>query len=92
MGRSFEFPPDPTPSGIVPPVPKMPKDLPVAAQKPKPIAEDKRVGKSDASGEVVMVAPSSMEVPPPPQIEKEWTTSSISNLDDVGEMEEISLN
>jgi len=92
MNRSFKFPPDPTPSETAPPVPNMPKDLPVAVQKPKPIAEDKRARKSDESDEVAMVAPSSMEVPPPPPIEKEGMTSSVSDLDDVGETEEISLN
>jgi len=94
MNKSFKFPPDPTPSEPAPPVPDMPKDLPAAAQKPKPkpSAEDKRARKSDESDEVAMVAPSSIEVPPPPPIEKEGTISSVSDLDDVGETEEISLN
>ena len=39
-----------------------------------------------------MVAPSSAEVPPPPLIEKERTTSGGSDLGDVGGAEQISLN
>jgi len=92
MNRSFKFPPDPIPSGAAPPVPNMPKDLPVAARKPKPIVEDKRARKSNGSNEVAMVAPSSMEVPPPPPTENEGTTSSVSDLDDVGETKEILLH
>jgi len=89
MNKSFKFPPDREPA---PSVPDIPKDLPTVAQKPRPSAEDKRARKSEESYEVAMVAPSSVEVPPPPPIEKEQTTSSVSDLDDVGETEEISLN
>jgi len=92
MNRSFKFPPDPTPSGAPPPVPDVPKDLPAATQKPKPSTESRYARKSEGSDEVAMVAPSNVEVPPPPPIEKERATSSVSDLDDVGETEEISLN
>ena len=91
MNKSFKFPPDPTPSGV-PPVPDMPKDLPGATQKQKPSAEGGHVRKSVGSDEVAMIAPSDVEVPPPPPIEKERVTSSVSDLDEVGETEEISLN
>ena len=84
--KSFKFPPDPTHSGPAPPVPDIPKDLSAATQQPKSSTGD---GESD---EVAMVAPSSVEVPPPPPIEKGLTTSTVSDLDDVGETEEISLN
>ena len=86
MNKSFRFPPDPTPSGPAPPVPDMPKDLSAAARRLKTST------RGEESDEVAMVAPSSVEVPPPPPIEKERTASIASDLDDVGETEEISLN
>lgn len=86
MNKSFKFPPDPTSSGPAPPVPDIPKDLSVAAQQLKTST------RGEESDGVAMVAPSSVEVPPPPPIEKERTTSTVSDLDDVGETEEISLN
>ena len=92
MNRSFKFPPDPTSSEPTPPVPDVPRDLPAAAQRPKPSADDNQARESEECDVVAMVAPSSVEVPPPPPIEKERTTSSVSDLDDVGETEEISLN
>ena len=92
MNKSFRFPPDRTHSEFAPPVPDIPKDLSEVAQKPGSSAEDKRMRKSEESDDVAMVAPSSVEVPPPPPIEKERRTSSVSDLDDVGETEEISLN
>lgn len=92
MNKSFKFPPDPTSSESVPPVPGIPKDLPAATRKPKTGNEDKKPGEGEESDEVAMIAPSSVEIPPPPPIEKERATSSVSDLDDVGETEEISLN
>jgi len=92
MNKSFKFPPEPTPSESPPPVPHIPKDLPASAQKPKPSAEGKHARRSEESDEVAMVASPNVEVLPPPPIEKERTTSSVSDLDDVGETEEISLN
>lgn len=91
MNKSFKFPPDPTPSEPTPPVPGLPKDLP-ATQESKQRAEDNRARKSKDSNEVAMIVPSSVEVLPPPPIEKEGTISSVSDFDDVGETEEISLN
>jgi len=61
-------------------------------QKQKPSAEGGRAGKSVESDQVAVVTPSDVEVPPPPPIEKEQATSSVSDLDEVGETEEISLN
>ena len=90
--KSFKFPPGPTASEPAPPVPDVPKDLSANAQKPKSRVEEKRARKSKDSDEVAMVVPSSVEVPPPSPIEKERVTSSASDLDDVGETEEISLN
>jgi len=92
MNKLFKFPPDPTPSGVPPPVPDIPKDLPGVTQKQKPSAEGRRAGKSVESDQVAVVTPSDVEVPPPPPIEKEQATSSVSDLDEVGETEEISLN
>jgi hypothetical protein len=89
MNKSFRFPPDPT---SAPPVPDIPKDLPATTQESKPRGEEKRTRGSKDSDEIAMVVPSSVEVLPPPPIEKERATSSISDLDDVGETEEISLN
>jgi len=91
MNKSFKFPPDPTPSEPTPPVPGLRKDL-SATQESKQRAEDNRARKSKDSDEVAMIVPSSVEVPPPPPIEKEGTISSVSDFDDVGETEEISLN
>jgi len=92
MNKSFKFPPDPTPS-TPPPVPGIPKDMvAAAAQKPKSSAEDRHGRKGEESEGVAMVVPSNVEVPPPTPIEKERATSSVSDLDDVGETEEISLN
>jgi len=92
MNKSFKFPPDPTPSESPPPVPHIPKDLPASARKQGPSAGGKHARKSEESDEVVLAASPNVEVPPPPPIEKERTTSSVSDLDDVGETEEISLN
>lgn len=86
MNKTFKFPPDPTSSEPAPPVPKVPKDLPTATRQSKTSTED------EGSDEVAMVAPSSVGVPPPPPIEKERTVLSVSDSDDVGETEEISLN
>jgi len=88
MNKSFKFPPDPTPSGPPPPVPGIPKDVVATAQKSKSSAEDRYGGNGEESGRVA----SNVEVPPPPPIEKERATSTVSDLDDVGETEEISLN
>jgi hypothetical protein len=92
MNKSFKFPPDPTTSEPAPPVPDIPKDLTATTQKSEPRTEGKRTRKSKDSDEVAMVVPSSVEVLPPPPIEKEGMMSSVSDLDDVGETEEISLN
>jgi len=92
MNKSFRFPPDPTPSESPPPVPHIPEILPASARKQRPSADGERARKSDESDEVAVVASPNVEVPPPPPIEKERTASSVSDLDDVGETEEISLN
>ena len=92
MNKSFKFPPDPTPSEALPPVPDIPKDLPGATQKRKPSAEGGHARKSVGSDGVATVMSSDVEVPPPPPIEKERAISSVSDLDEVGETEEISLN
>ena len=92
MNKSFKFPPEPTPSESAPPVPDMPKDVSSINQKAKSRAEEKRMGKSKDSDEVAVASPLSVEVLPPPPIEKERVTSSVPDLDDVGETEEISLN
>ena len=86
MNKSFKFPPDLTTSEPAPTVPKVPKGLPAATQQPETSTDD------EGGDEVAMVAPSSVGVLPPPPIEKERTVSSVSDLEDVGETEEISLN
>lgn len=86
MNKSFRFPPDLATSEPAPPVPKVPKDLPAATQQPKTSIDD------EGDDEVAMVAPSSVGVLAPPPIEKERTVLNVSDLDDVGETEEISLN
>lgn len=92
MNKSFKFPPDPAPSESAPPVPDVPKDPPITIQESKPRVEDKREKRSKDSDEVAMAVPPSVEILPPPPIEKEGMVSSVSDLDDVGETEEISLN
>lgn len=106
MNKSFKFPP----SGEVPappPVPDLQKDtqnLPdqdqrssvdaEAVAQPKKDSEPQDV-QEDGMTAVNVVAPSSVEVPPPPPVEKEKAPSGASNHDDieeVGETEEISLN
>lgn len=92
MNKSFKFPPDPASSESVPPVPDVPKDPPITIQESRQRVRDKREKGSKDSDEAAMVAPPSVEIPPPPPIEKEGMISSVSDLDDVGETEEISLN
>ena len=92
MNKSFKFPPDPTPAEPLPSVPDIPKDLTSTTRKSKLRAEETQVRKSKDIDGVAMVVPSSVEVIPPPPIEKERMASSVSDLDDVGETEEISLN
>ncbi|KAI0759265.1 hypothetical protein BD413DRAFT_287637 [Trametes elegans] len=103
-------PPSPTqdvpPVPPVPPVPNNsvtspPEELAQEAAEP-PLPETPKT--ADASTEakeadpelttVGMVAPSSVEVPPPPPVEKERSLASANDLadEDVGETEEISLN
>lgn len=93
MNKSFKFPPGPATSETAPPVPDVPKELAASTLESKSGAEEKGVRKSKDSDEADMVTPSNVEVPPPPPIEKEQMSSaSGSDLDDVGETEEISLN
>lgn len=92
MNKSFKFPPGPTSTEPAPPVPDIPKVLTSTTQEAKPKAEEKRARKSKGSDEVAMVVPLSTEVLPPPPIEKERITSNVSDFDDIGETDEISLN
>ena len=93
MSKNFRFPP-PNPAPPPPPVPALPLTAPVTPA-------DKEGGASDLKAEgaesdmttVAVVTPSSVEVPPPPPVEKERPLGSANDLDDdVGETEEISLN
>ncbi|KAF9647986.1 hypothetical protein BDM02DRAFT_3155936 [Thelephora ganbajun] len=65
MNKSFKFPADPTPSE---PVRLAYTKGPIRSRSG---TEDKQARKSEESDEVAMVAPSNIEVPPPPPIEKE---------------------
>ena len=90
MNKSFKFPPDPAAAVPLPPVPDVPKNLPEASEESKPGDGEQQLRKSQGSDE--MVPPPNIEVLPPPPIEKEGMVSSVSDLDDVGETEEICLN
>ncbi|KAG1797674.1 hypothetical protein EV424DRAFT_1333203, partial [Suillus variegatus] len=91
MDRNFKFPTSPTQAQVVPPVPS----LPTQARAPKPEHE----GGSNHTNEddmtpVAVVMPSSVEVPPPPPVEKEIRKSFIESEDgeeEVGETVEIDL-
>ncbi|KAF7975167.1 hypothetical protein HWV62_10353 [Athelia sp. TMB] len=83
MDRAFKFPPD-SPSSS-PPIATAPPPVPSL-----PATEDKEEGMERAT----VVAPSSVEVPAPPPVEKERTSESGGSEgdEDVGETEEIALN
>lgn len=107
MSKDFRFPP-PNSQPQPPPVPAVPTNLPSPPKDdtpPAPSSPPDRASKlaaaksaSDASdvglSAVGMVAPSTVEVPPPPPVEKEPSPNSVHDAadDEVGETEEISLN
>ncbi|TBU54019.1 hypothetical protein BD310DRAFT_886827 [Dichomitus squalens] len=101
MSKNFRFP-SPNPAQPPPPVPAVPPAISVtsaeaAPSAPSAPAKTESVSAStDDDGELTtvdVVAPSSVEVPPPPPVEKERPLGSANDLDDdVGETEEISLN
>lgn len=104
MDREFKFPP-PSPT-TAPPVPQItPEHMKMAqeareAEEARDGEEDVNVSKSEDDTEeagleaVGVVAPSSVEVPPPPQLERGNSMGSTTEDgdEDVGETEEISLN
>ena len=80
MDRNFKFPPTSSPSP--PAVPDLPSSN-------KPSADEDDAGLTS----VGVVVPSSVEVPPPPPIEKERVGQAVEEgEEDVGETEEIALN
>jgi len=87
MDREFKFPPSAESQG-----------LPPGQQTTASHANDTSRARDDGPEEaqltaVNVVAPSSVEVPPPPPIEKERSPINHDDGDDdVGETEEISLN
>ncbi|KAI0630917.1 hypothetical protein C8Q77DRAFT_1130084 [Trametes polyzona] len=106
MSKNFRFP-SPSPTQPAPPVPPVPQNSAVSPPlatatsdepplPPPPKTEDMETKDSSDPEltEVGVVAPSSVEVPPPPPVEKERPLASANELadDDVGETEEISLN
>ncbi|KAI0716276.1 hypothetical protein C8Q76DRAFT_723588 [Earliella scabrosa] len=106
MTKNFRFP-SPNPAQPPPPVPSLPPTISVtSADEPEPAAREEAPQtppKAESSAParnvepelttVGVVAPSSVEVPPPPPVEKERPLGSANDLDDdVGETEEISLN
>ena len=106
MSKNFRFPP--SPSQPPPPVPAMPPAISVtppdegqaaadAGDTPPtpPKAEGANAPQQDADSDMTtvgVVAPSSVEVPPPPPVEKERPVGTNDLDDEVGETEEISLN
>jgi hypothetical protein len=98
MNKNFKFPP---PGDPVSPVSNSSKDTqatPHQGQQPLPtikvVDHDLHQGtEQEDITPVGVVAPSSVEVPPPPPVEKERILSAgHDELEDVGETEEISLN
>jgi len=80
MDKNFKFPPTSSPSP--PAVPDLP-----SSNKPDPEEDDAGLTS------VGVVAPSSVEVPPPPPVEKERVGQAVEEgEEDVGETEEIALN
>lgn len=105
MSRNFRFPAASPTSAQPPPVPSVPPVISVTPPEEReaaaPAPETPPKGEvaattADAGPELTtvgMVAPSSVEVPPPPPVEKERPIGTSNDLDDdVGETEEISLN
>lgn len=97
MSKNFRFPPH-NPAQPPPPVPALPPTETPATPADKENASDAKAKgalkdvDSDMTN-VAVVTPSSVEVPPPPPVEKERPLGSANDLDDdVGETEEISLN
>lgn len=107
MDKEFKFPP---PSPVEePPVPQIPPEHLRAAHDAKEAAatdpqeqDVENVGTAEAEDDTEeagleapgVVAPSSVEVPPPPQMERAHSMGSTHDEadEDVGETEEISLN
>ena len=108
MSKNFRFP-SPNTAQPPPPVPSLPPTISVTpaeeaepaiaredAPQTPPKADDSSASGNGAEPELTsasVVAPSSVEVPPPPPVDKERPLGSPNELDDdVGETEEISLN
>ena len=108
MSKNFRFP-SPNPAQAPPPVPPVPPAISVTSadeheQAPEagtegpqtPPKADGPASTKDEEAElttVSVIAPSTVEVPPPPPVDKERPLGSANDLDDdVGETEEISLN
>lgn len=99
MSKNFKFPPE---SGDAPPSP--PPPVPSLPSQPAPKQKSKSAHTSTETQEVSLTAvpdkrggvltPSSVEVPPPPPVEKERSPGVVDGIgfDDLGETEEISLN
>ncbi|KAI0642470.1 hypothetical protein C8Q79DRAFT_213479 [Trametes meyenii] len=105
MSKNFRFP-SPSPTQPAPPVPPVPNNSvvtpvsevqptePALPTTPKVEGAERHQDDAEELTTVGMVAPSSVEVPPPPPVEKERSLASANELadDDLGETEEISLN
>lgn len=102
MSKNFKFPPDAS-DNPPPPVPSIPAQHQQAPTPPKP--QSKPSGHASTETEDVslsavpdhrggVLTPSSVEVPPPPPVEKERTPGVADGIgfDELGETEEISLN
>jgi hypothetical protein len=84
MDRNFKFPPTSSPSPSPPTVQGLP-----SSNKPSADADEDDAGLTS----VGVVAPSIVEVPPPPPVEKERVGQAVEEgEEDVGETEEIALN
>jgi len=83
MSKTFKFPPDE-------PAPPVPQGEAISHAPEPPKVDDAEAGLTTAG----VVAPSSVEVPPPPPVDKEppLSLSTMDSVDEIGETEEISLN
>lgn len=90
MNKSFRFPPS-TPPNDAPPVPPLPTSATSSTSpgQPKPAAV--AIPPTGAPPAVHVITPASIEVPPPPPVEKERPMVHDEGDDDVGATEEIPL-
>lgn len=96
MSKNFKFPPT-SPGAPPPPLPDIPPTVPHhdSVDRPRTPTSPRIPAHVSSDTEEVALTPvdaQSVEVPPPPPIEKERTPTTELTADDIGDTEEISLN